>query len=322
MTSSGTSYPPPNPIPLPSIFNDIYFSDYNSTLTIRVADFRYLRKDGDTMIGQLNLNSTLLPALGFSSDPSSGLYYPGLNEIGFATNGMQRLRITNTFSQFLNSELRVAHTNLLADPKFTLYANRVSGNQICQSTLTQKSTDATDKALVFQNTTADLTSTDISYRFLSGSGSSEHQISNRLQNLGVSGSVSVPTYSFQVSGNAGIYYLNGVAFTHGSVQRMLISNSGVRIGASGTDIPTFRFGNSTNSGSTSYTVSFGYTFTSAPTVSTVCVRNDTSNQFIIQLLNVTTTNFTYRLVVTSIANPSQTYAGTDSHGIHWIAIGA
>jgi hypothetical protein len=84
-----------------------------------------------------------------------------------------------------------------------------------------------------------------------------------------------------------------------------------------------RSGRVFNNSASQYTVNFGYTFATAPTVSLSLERNDTGFFFTFQLLSVSTTSFTYRAIGATVANPAQVFLSiTDSHTINWIALGS
>jgi hypothetical protein len=101
----------------------------------------------------------------------------------------------------------------------------------------------------------------------------------------------------------------------------VLVTGGLKIGSSGTKIETVLSSLVSNTGSTEYTVNFGYTFTSKPSVNINLEGGNTAFVFLAQLLTVTTTGFTYRVLAFTINNPSHCFAASDGHTIHWTARG-
>lgn len=77
-------------------------------VTEATGDTRYVNVTGDTMTGVLFLpaGSVTAPSLAFSGDPNTGMWSAGADEIDFATGGVNRVSITNSF---FTSALPVVH---------------------------------------------------------------------------------------------------------------------------------------------------------------------------------------------------------------------
>ena len=101
--------------------------------------------------------------------------------------------------------------------------------------------------------------------------------------------------------------------------------NGLRIGASGTNANLVQYGiNSTSNSSGTLTVTFPQAFASTPTISATILTtraNVTEYNWLYQLLSVSTTGFTYRVLFTTIAVPSGQYGagGGDPTSLHWVA---
>jgi hypothetical protein len=80
------------------------------------------------------------------------------------------------------------------------------------------------------------------------------------------------------------------------------------------------FGRANSSGSP-VTISFGYTFSSAPTVIANQELNNTLYDFHIRINSISTTGFTYYAYASAISNPSQVFVAGDSCIINWVALG-
>ena len=110
---SGIVYDPPDEIL--SIFNPInYFYDMGQGITQGEGDLRYIKKAGDTATGLISFANGLVSSDGtaatpqgisFISDPNTGVYSAGADQIGFSTGGTNRLTLSTTT---LTSQLPVA----------------------------------------------------------------------------------------------------------------------------------------------------------------------------------------------------------------------
>lgn len=106
-----------------------------------------------------------------------------------------------------------------------------------------------------------------------------------------------------------------------SVQTSTLDTNSLTVGAGGLGMSQIQFGNPLNSGAVNgeYTVTFPTPFTTIPTV-VVSLRRGSSFVFTASLQDIFTTSFTYRVTYSTIANPSQTIVGADTHTLNWIAI--
>ena len=150
----------------------------------------------------------------------------------------------------------------------------------------------------------------------------------RLENIGTGGNLAVYDQSGFWQGdvmtvdNSLIDVQRATVFKTNNIERMRIDNNGIRIGVSGNDIPTLRYGRVVGANAVNTVlVSFGYTFPNIPTVVVTQNRNADNFLFQIQILNVGTSSFTYRYYFHTIAVPSGTYQAGDNHFVNWIAIG-
>jgi hypothetical protein len=101
---SGIVYDPPDEIL--SIFNPInYFYDMGQGITQGEGDLRYIKKAGDTATGLISFANGLVSSDGtaatpqgisFISDPNTGVYSAGADQIGFSTGGTNRLTLSTT----------------------------------------------------------------------------------------------------------------------------------------------------------------------------------------------------------------------------------
>lgn len=97
----------------------------------------------------------------------------------------------------------------------------------------------------------------------------------------------------------------------------------LKVGTNGTTATLVQYGRSTRSGSNPFTLTFPTAFASGttPTVVFNMEINNSSYLFTSQLMTVSNTNFTYRMYLITIANPSQCTVAGDSHTINWVAYG-
>ena len=82
-----------------------YFYDLGVGITQGQGDLRYIKKAGDTATGLINFASGLVASDGsaptpqgisFISDPNTGIYSVGADQLGFSTGGTNRLTISTT----------------------------------------------------------------------------------------------------------------------------------------------------------------------------------------------------------------------------------
>ena len=95
----------------------------------------------------------------------------------------------------------------------------------------------------------------------------------------------------------------------------------LKVGTNGTTATLVQYGRSTRSGTNPFTLTFPTAFSNTPTVVFNMEINNSSYLFTSQLMSVSTTNFTYRMYLITIANPALCALAGDPHTINWYAYG-
>ena len=117
-------------------FDNITFTNAGVDTNITVSGLYASTTSGLNVTGAVlaGLGSAAAPSFSFGSDPHSGLYSPGTNQVALATNGTGRLFITSaglvgigTSSPDANSRLHVSASENTSDP-FTTDASIVISN--------------------------------------------------------------------------------------------------------------------------------------------------------------------------------------------------
>jgi hypothetical protein len=89
------------------------------------ADARYAQLAGATMTGALlaSVGTVALPGVAFTSDPNTGIYQIGDGQIGFSSNGLQRLEVNSTGISVVGTVLTNSGTAALPAHSFIAESN-------------------------------------------------------------------------------------------------------------------------------------------------------------------------------------------------------
>lgn len=264
------------------------------------------------------------PSYSFVNDADIGLYRIGTNTLGVATNGLEAFRVD---ASNITSQLPVAiNNNALALP--TLGTSTGAG---LKYSLWPGATNTLSYSLGVATNTLWYASPSV-HSFYTGAGGSLVQqfrvdtngisTTNRILS-GTLGTVTAPAYSFSTDDNTGMYSggADQLNFGTNGVFRAGITNSGLRVNASGSNIQMIRFGRTAAGGvAGTITVSFGQTFPAIPTVVVSAERDDTVYSWTCNILAITTTNFTYRYYYQFVSVPGGNTLSPDNHTMNWIAM--
>jgi hypothetical protein len=97
-------------------------------------------------------------------------------------------------------------------------------------------------------------------------------------------------------------------------------NEPIKIGINGNNINNLQTGRVSNSGSSTYTITFPNPYGSTPNVIANLVRNNIGFSFVIQIQSITATDFTYTVYAQSTSSPaSPPFLATDGHDLIWMS---
>lgn len=168
-------------------------------------------------------------------------------------------------------------------------------------------------------TFSDLRSSDIAFtapgkplRWESGSG------------FGVSRLTPIPSVLFDKSYRLPVDDSVAIEELVGRLSSQVVNNKTLgqlKVGTNGTTATLVQYGRSSRSGTNPFTLTFPTAFSNTPTVVFNMEINNSSYLFTSQLMSVSTTNFTYRMYLITIANPALCTVAGDPHTINWVAYG-
>jgi hypothetical protein len=244
--------------------------------------------------------------------------------MAFMSNNANALRIWPSGVAVSERPFYVGSTTAGVEP-FIMFEAVQATSLLSASTIITQKASATDRSCSFRNTSSSLGSADIAYRWVSSSGGQEHHLTNRLQHLGVFGSSSVPTWSFQSAGNTGLFYSStapaGMRVSVAGTERMAFTTNGIRISpdASGTEFRGLKIGRITTA-TQSGTETFATAFPSGGSyrVYGAIESNSTTQVYSVHFHTISNTGFQW--VKNYYNHGTSTLAGATAEPFMWIAI--